>query len=82
MGALLTGMLATEKVNPGISGILARGGLWIEQLKSIGFTIVLAVVGTAVIAFIVRAAVGLRHSPEVERQGLDINDHGEEGYIL
>jgi Amt family ammonium transporter len=82
MGALLTGILATEKVNPGISGILARGGLWVEQLKSIGLTIVVAVVGTAVIAFIVRAVVGLRHTPEVERQGLDINDHGEEGYIL
>jgi Amt family ammonium transporter len=44
-------------------------------------TIVLAVVGSAVIGAIVRGAIGLRIAPEIERQGLDINQHGEEGYI-
>jgi Amt family ammonium transporter len=29
----------------------------------------------------VKAAIGLRIPPEIERQGLDINEHGEEGYI-
>ena len=27
------------------------------------------------------AVIGLRIAPDVERQGLDINEHGEEGYI-
>ena len=55
--------------------------LWIEQLKAIVITIVLAVVGSAIIGAIVRGAIGLRIAPEIERQGLDINQHGEEGYI-
>jgi Amt family ammonium transporter len=41
----------------------------------------MAVVGTAIIGGVVKAAIGLRIAPEVERQGLDINEHGEEGYI-
>jgi Amt family ammonium transporter len=77
MGALLTGILADEATKEALGA-----GLWIEQLKAIGFTILVACVFTAIIAFIVKAAVGLRPTPEVERQGLDISEHGEEGYIL
>jgi len=43
-------------------------------------TLVLAVVGTAVIAFIVKAVVGLRPDEDVESVGLDVAEHGEEGY--
>jgi ammonium transporter, Amt family len=39
-------------------------------------------VATAIIAFIVKATIGLRPTPESETQGLDLSDHGEEGYIL
>jgi Amt family ammonium transporter len=77
LGALLTGILATQETKNGIPATL-----WIEQLKAIALTIVLAVVLTALIAYLVKAIVGLRPSPEVERQGLDISEHGEEGYIL
>ena len=56
--------------------------LWIEQLKAIGVTLTLAVVGTTIIAFIVKAVIGLRPDEDEERQGLDISDHGEEGYNL
>jgi len=38
-------------------------------------------VATVVIAFIVKAVVGLRAAPEVESAGLDTSEHGEEGYI-
>ena len=54
--------------------------LWIEQLKAIGVTLVLAIVGTVVIAYIVKAVIGLRPAPEVETAGLDLAEHGEEGY--
>ena len=47
-----------------------------------GITIVLSCVATTVIAYLVKAALGLRPTQEVERQGLDISEHGEEGYIL
>jgi len=91
LGAFLTGLLATATVNPNLSAISAqRNGLaqivghmlWLEQLKAIGITIALALVGTSLISLIVRATIGLRIIPEIERQGLDINLHGEEGYIV
>jgi Amt family ammonium transporter len=56
--------------------------LWLEQLKAMGLTIALAVVGTAVLAWLVSVTIGLRTSSDVERQGLDVNEHGEEGYIF
>ena len=45
-------------------------------------TIVLAVGATTLIAFTIKAVNGLRPTREVELQGLDINEHGEEGYLL
>jgi Amt family ammonium transporter len=51
-----------------------------EQIKAILLTICLAVVGTIVIAMIVKVTVGLRVAPEVETSGLDLAEHGEEGY--
>jgi Amt family ammonium transporter len=83
MGALLTGILATPTVNANLSTNLAsivRKTLWIEQLKAIGLTLTLSVVGTAVLAFIVKSVIGLRPDPEVEEAGLDEADHGEVGY--
>jgi Amt family ammonium transporter len=45
-----------------------------------GVTLVLAIVATTVIGFALKATFGLRPTTEVERQGLDINEHQEEGY--
>ena len=56
--------------------------LYIEQLKIIAFTIALAVVGTAIIGYALKFTIGLRPTAEQEEAGLDISDHGEEGYIL
>ncbi len=91
MGALVTGFLATAEVNSNLSGgaaaknglakLVANGGLWLEQVKAIGITLVLSIVATIIIAYVVKALIGLRPVIEVERQGLDINEHGEEGYI-
>jgi Amt family ammonium transporter len=96
LGAFLTGLFATANVNPNLSLTLSgplnpatQNGLarivghtlWIEQLKAIVITITLAIVGSAIIGAIVRGMIGLRIAPEIERQGLDINQHGEEGYI-
>ncbi len=54
--------------------------LWIEQLKAIGLTLALAIVGTSVIALVIKAVIGLRASKPVEEQGLDDAEHGEAGY--
>lgn len=84
LGALLTGILAVTAVNGNLNTNLkdiVGHTLWLEQLKAIGLTLVLALVATLIIAFIVKAVVGLRPTAEVERQGLDISEHGEEGYV-
>ena len=44
-------------------------------------TLVLSIVGTAVIAFAIKALFGLRPNTEEEREGLDVTDHEEKGYI-
>jgi Amt family ammonium transporter len=80
LGALLTGILADENVNSVVAPV--KEGLVGAQIKAILVTLVLSVVATAIIAFIVKMVVGLRPTPEVENQGLDIVEHGEEGYIL
>jgi Amt family ammonium transporter len=83
LGALLTGILATSEVNSNLSTNLkdiVGHTLWIEQLKAICVTMVLAIVGTTVLAFLVKAIVGLRPRTEDEIQGLDFVDHGEVGY--
>jgi Amt family ammonium transporter len=91
LGAFLTGIFATAAVNGNLSGpagtqngltkILGHS-LWLEQLKAIAITIFLAVAASAIIGAVVKALIGLRIAPETERQGLDINEHGEEGYIV
>jgi Amt family ammonium transporter len=80
LGALLTGILADDKVNSVVTGV--KEGLLMAQIKAILVTMVLSIVGTLVIALIVKVVVGLRPTPEVETTGLDLSDHGEEGYIL
>jgi Amt family ammonium transporter len=84
LGALLTGFFANASVNANLNTNLkdiVGKSLWIEQLKAMGLTIVLSVVATLVIAFVVRGVVGLRPTVEAEQEGLDLSDHGEEGYI-
>lgn len=79
LGAILTGVFASEKANSVVGGL--KEGLLVAQLQSVVLTIVWSVVATAIIAYIVKATIGLRPTAEVERQGLDINEHGEEGYV-
>jgi Amt family ammonium transporter len=83
LGALITGFLATPEANANLNTNLAAfvgKTLWIEQLKAIGLTLTLSVVGTAVIAYIIKAVIGLRPDAESEEAGLDGLDHGEAGY--
>lgn len=78
LGALMTGILATPEANPVVESV--KDGLLFAQIKAILLTLVLSVVATAILAFIIKAVLGLRHSPEAETVGLDLTDHGEEGY--
>ena len=87
LGAILTGMLARNSANANLATNLKDyvkdtlfQPLLVEQFKAVAITLVLSVVGTVVIAYIVKAVVGLRPTEEVERMGLDLAEHGEEGY--
>jgi len=87
MGAFLTGALARNAANANLATNLKDyvkdtvfQPLMFEQVKAIALTLLLAVVGTTVIAFAVKAVLGLRPSEDVETDGLDLAEHGEEGY--
>ncbi|NVB83283.1 MAG: ammonium transporter [Kofleriaceae bacterium] len=83
LGAILAAVFANADVNPNLKTNLADlvgNGLWIEQLKAVGVTLALSIAGTAVIAYAIKAVLGLRPSTEAEEAGLDDTDHGEAGY--
>src|ERR1700690_1075205 len=90
IGALLTGVFATKLVNPifkDAQGHALPSGMLdgnyhqiLNQAVGVGIAIVLAVVGTLVILKVVDLVVGVRVSSEDEVQGLDLTQHGEEGY--
>ena len=66
----------------GLEKLVVDGGLLGVQLQAIGLTLVLSIVATLVIAFVLKVVMGLRPTAEVEDAGLDVSEHGEEGYIL
>jgi len=87
LGTLLTGVLATTAANASlatspVAGLLGRT-LWLEQLKAVIVVLVWSVAATAVIAWLVNLAFGgLRVDQDDETVGLDLAEHGEEGYII
>jgi Amt family ammonium transporter len=90
IGALLTGVFATSAINPiyhDAKGNVMPSGLiegnWsqlLNQLVAVAIAWTLAVVGTLIILKVVDMLVGLRVSADHEVQGLDLTQHGEEGY--
>jgi ammonium transporter, Amt family len=90
LGAILTGIFASSVVNPifrdGKGTVLPSGMIEgnshqiLNQLVGVGVAWIIAIVGTLVILKIVDVTIGLRVSPEHEVQGLDLSQHGEEGY--
>jgi ammonium transporter, Amt family len=80
LGALLTGLLATSKANANLTEKLLST-LFVSQVEAVIVTIILSVVGSAIIGFVLKALLGLRTDPDIETAGLDIAEHGEEAYI-
>ncbi len=83
LGALLTGFFATLEVNSNLPTNLkdvVGKSLVGEQLKAMLITVLLSVVATALIAVLLKVTIGLRVDEEIESNGLDISEHGEEGY--
>ncbi len=82
IGAILTGVFATKSVNElGNNGLLyGNPGLLIPQIVGVIATYIFAAAGTFVIMKILGYFMELRVKPLVEEQGLDVDQHGEEGY--
>jgi len=90
LGALLTGVFAKSAINPifkdAQGNTLASG--WLEgnahqiinQAVGVAIAWALAIVGTLIILKIVDVTIGLRVTEEHEAEGLDLSQHGEEGY--
>jgi Amt family ammonium transporter len=86
LGAILTGVFASCVINPIYGKGVPTGGVdghWsqvLNQLVGVGISWGLSIVGTLVLLFVVDKIVGLRLAPEHEMAGLDLSQHGEEGY--
>ncbi|GGH17095.1 ammonium transporter [Silvibacterium dinghuense] len=91
LGAILTGVFATSAINP-IFGKTASGapiptggadGNWhqvLNQFIGVAIAWAISIVGTLILLKLVDLTIGLRVTPEQEIEGLDLTQHGEEGY--
>ena len=88
LGAILTGVFATYVINPAYGTGVPTGGVdghWMQvlhQLAGVGVAWGISIVGTLILLFVVDKTVGLRVTSEQEISGLDLSQHGEEGYTL
>ena len=94
IGALATGIL----VNPALGGVgipdytsmpgtlqvaeYAFGTHFMNQVWAVGFTILFVGIGSAILYKLVDLVIGLRVKEEVEREGLDLAEHGERAYNM
>jgi len=92
VGALLTGVFATNLINDGykdsagkllpLGWIDGNPGQVLNQLIGVAIAWGLAIVGTLIILKVCDAITGLRVDKEAEIEGLDLSQHGEEGYFF
>ena len=91
LGALLTGIFAVSFINPAFgsdpsgkplpTGVIdGHWGQLGNQAVGVAIAWSISLVGTLVLLFVVDKVIGLRVSPEHESAGLDLSQHGEEGY--
>jgi Amt family ammonium transporter len=84
VGTILLGVFAVKAWNAGGADGLISGelGFFGKQVFAVAVTAAFSAAGTFVILKVVEALVGLRTTSDEEREGLDINLHGEEGYAI
>jgi Amt family ammonium transporter len=82
VGAIGTGFLASTAFGGGgyPDGVTMAGQV-VTQIKAVGVTIIWCGVVSFILLKLVDMIVGLRVSPETEREGLDLAEHGERAYV-
>lgn len=82
VGALLTGVFAAEAIG-GAPGVLeGNPGQMVPQVVSVLAAIAIAAVGSVIILKVLDVTIGLRVEQDGEIKGIDLSEHGEEGYIF
>jgi len=91
LGAIMTGVFATNAVNPifkdgnglalPVGFIDGNAAQIVNQLVAVGLTILFAGIGSFIILKVVDFTLGLRVSEEHEIIGLDATQHGETAYV-
>jgi Amt family ammonium transporter len=79
LGAWLTGLLASNKINSAAHGALLDGNwkqMWFQTVDVLAVFLYCGI-GTFIILAILKYTIGIRVSEDVEVEGLDINLHGE-----
>jgi ammonium transporter, Amt family len=92
LGAILTGVFATNLINDGLKNAAGKVqplglvdgnfGQVLNQATGVAISWVIAIVGTLLILKFVEVVIGLRVTKEQESDGLDLSMHNEEGYIF
>lgn len=90
LGAILTGVFATNAVNDALKDAAGKpqalgwidghAGQVVNQAIGVAIAWAIAIVGTLLILKVCDMVVGIRVDPDQETQGLDLSMHGEEGY--
>jgi Amt family ammonium transporter len=80
VGALGTGVVYQPLFGGPGDGSVSMGHQLGVQAFTVGATILIAAAGTAIAIYVAKAVTGLRVSPDVEVEGLDIGEHGERAY--
>ena len=80
VGALGTAIVYAPGFGGPGDGSVSIGAQLGIQAAATGATIVWAAIGTAIAIYAAKAVTGLRVTPEVEREGLDLGEHGERAY--
>lgn len=80
VGAIGTGIVYQPQFGGPGDGSTAMGAQVMIQIIAVAVAIGWAAIGTAIVAVIVKAVTGLRVTPEIEQEGLDIGEHGERAY--
>lgn len=86
LGAVLTGVFATRACTDIASGeklgLIEGGSIMTGQVLAVIITWIFSIVATVIILKVIDVAIGLRVDENKETRGLDITEHGEEGYIF
>ena len=80
VGALGTAVVYAPQFGGPGDGATGIGAQLVTQAAAVGATVVWATIGTVIAMGAARIATGLRVSEEVEREGLDLGEHGERAY--